>query len=44
MADKFFRKGQVGGWTEYFQGEQLESFEKWIGENLAGTGITLPHN
>ena len=43
MADKFFRKGEVGGWTEYFKGgEQLEAFEKWIRDNLAGTDITLP--
>ena len=42
MADKFFRKGQVGGWTEYFKGERLGAFEKWIGDNLAGTDITLP--
>ena len=42
MADKFFRKGQVGGWTEYFKGEQLEAFEKWIEDNLSGTDITLP--
>ena len=43
MADKFFGKGEVGGWTEYFkEGEQLKAFEKWIGDNLAGTDITLP--
>ena len=42
MADKFFRKGKVGGWSEYFRGEQLEAFEKWIEDNLAGTDITLP--
>ena len=43
MADKFLGKGEVGGWMEYFkEGEQLEAFEKWVGDNLAGTDITLP--
>ena len=43
MADKFFGKGEVGGWTEYFEkGEQLQAFEEWIRDNLAGTDLTLP--
>ena len=44
MAEKFFRKGEVGGWSEYFKGKQLEAFNKWIEDNLAGTDITLPRS
>ena len=42
VADKFFRKGKVGNWTEYLEGEKLEEFNKWIEENLKGTDITIP--
>ena len=42
FAEKFFRKGKVGNWTEYFEGKKLEEFNKWIEENLKGTGISIP--
>ena len=42
FAEKFFRKGKVGGWAEYFHGERLEEFNKWIDENLEGSDIELP--
>ena len=42
FAEKFFRKGKVGNWTEYFEGDKLEEFNKWIEENLDGTDITIP--
>ena len=42
FAEKFFRKGKVGNWTEYFHGERLEEFNQWIDENVEGTDIELP--
>ena len=42
FAEKFFRKGKVGNWTEYLEGEKLEQYNKWIEENLKGTDITIP--
>ena len=44
FAEKFFRKGKVGNWAEYFHGEKLEEFNKWIDENMQGTNIELPKN
>ena len=41
FAEKFFRKGKVGNWAEYFHGERLNEFNKWIDENLEGTDIQL---
>ena len=43
-AEKFFRKGVIGNWSEYFHGKQLEDFNKWIEDNLKGTDIKLPEN
>ena len=42
FAEKFFRKGKVGNWTEYFEGGKLDEFNKWIEDNLKGTDITIP--
>ena len=42
FAEKFFRKGKVGGWADYFHGEKLEEFNKWMDKNMEGTDITLP--
>ena len=42
FAEKFFGKGKVGNWTEYFGGDKLEEFNKWIEGNLDGTDITIP--
>ena len=42
FAEKFFRKGTVGNWTEYFEGGKLDEFNKWIEDNLKGTDITIP--
>ena len=42
FAEKFFRKGKVGNWTEYFEGGKLDEFNKWIENNLKGTDITIP--
>ncbi len=44
FATKFFRKGAVGNWKEYFQGERLEEFNKWIEENLKGSDIKFTFN
>ena len=38
---RFFRKGGLGDWKNYFQGENLKTWDEWIEENLAGTDITL---
>ena len=43
-AEKFFRKGEIGNWSEYFHGKRLEDFNKWIDDNLRGIDITLPEN
>ena len=39
---KFFRKGAVGDWKNYFHGENLKLWDRWIQENLQGTDIVLP--
>eukprot|EP00094_Tigriopus_californicus_P008954 TCALIF_08630-PA protein Name:"Similar to SULT1C4 Sulfotransferase 1C4 (Homo sapiens)" AED:0.11 eAED:0.11 QI:74/0.71/0.62/1/0.85/0.75/8/100/616 len=38
---KFFRKGVVGDWKNYFAGEKLEEWENWIKENVQGTDIQM---
>ena len=35
----FMRKGQVGDWKNYFDKERCEKWEKWIAENIKGTGL-----
>ena len=42
FAEKFFRKGKVGNWTEYFEGAKLDEFNGWIEDNLKGTDIAIP--
>ena len=43
MADesfiKFFRKGTVGDWKNYFTGERLKAWDDWIANNLEGSDI-----
>jgi len=38
---KHFRKGKVGDWKNYFEGEMLEGWNKWIEENLKDTDIKI---
>eukprot|EP00095_Tigriopus_kingsejongensis_P010107 snap_masked-scaffold152_size304267-processed-gene-1.5 protein:Tk10107 transcript:snap_masked-scaffold152_size304267-processed-gene-1.5-mRNA-1 annotation:"hypothetical protein DAPPUDRAFT_49070" len=38
----FFRKGQVGDWKNYFEGEKLVEWDQWIQKSLEGTDIELP--
>ncbi|TRY80471.1 hypothetical protein TCAL_13353, partial [Tigriopus californicus] len=38
---KFFRKGQVGDWSNYFQGETLQKWNEWIKKHLEGTDIVM---
>ena len=40
-AAKHFRKGKVGDWKNYFEGEKLEEWNRWIEENLKDTGIQM---
>ena len=40
-AARHFRKGIVGDWKNYFEGEKLEEWDKWIEECLKGTGIQM---
>lgn len=40
---KFIRKGQVGDWQNHFSPELNEKFDKWIEENLDGTGMTFDY-
>jgi hypothetical protein len=30
----FYREGKIGDWRNYFSGEQLLEFDKWVNENL----------
>ena len=41
MAEKHFRKGMVGDWKNYFEGEKLEEWNKWIEENMKDTDIKM---
>ena len=41
---KFFRKGIVGDWKNYFTEENNKKWDDWIAENLKGTDIVLPKN
>ena len=36
---QFMRKGQVGDWKNYFDGEKNEKWHKWIADNIKGTGL-----
>ena len=36
---KFYRKGVVGDWKNYFEGEKLEQWDAWIAKNLESTDI-----
>jgi hypothetical protein len=38
---KFFRKGEVGDWKNYFCGEKLEEWDQWIKTHLDGTDIKI---
>ena len=38
---KFFRKGEVGDWKDYFSGEKLQNWDEWIQKNLQGTEIKI---
>ena len=38
---KHFRKGKVGDWKNYFEGEMLEEWNKWIKGNLKDTDIKI---
>jgi phosphoglucomutase len=38
---RFFRKGQVGDWKNYFEGQKLEEWNGWIAKNLEGTDIKI---
>ena len=40
-AARHFRKGEVGDWKNYFEGERLHEWDAWIEENLRGTGIQI---
>ena len=40
-GDGFIRKGQVGGWKEYFTEEQNKLFDKVFKEKMEGTGLTF---
>ena len=40
-AARHFRKGIVGDWKNYFEGERLKELDEWIEECLKGTGIKM---
>lgn len=40
---KFIRKGQVGDWQNYLSPELNAQVDKWISENLDGTGLTFEY-
>ena len=37
----FFRKGKVGDWKNYFQGEKAEEWDKWIKEQSEGLDVNM---
>ena len=39
--ERFFRKGQIGDWKNYFSGEKLQEWDEWISQNLEGTDIKM---
>ena len=41
---KFVRKGIVGDWKNYFNEENSKIWDKWIYDNLLGTGIKFPEH
>ena len=38
---KFFRKGKVGDWKNFFEGEMLQNWDRWINKQVDGSGIPL---
>ena len=38
-TSKFYRKGTVGDWKNYFKGEKLTLWDDWIAKNLEGSDI-----
>jgi hypothetical protein len=36
-----FRKGVIGNWKEYFAGENLVTWNKWVQDNLKDTDIKM---
>jgi len=41
MMQKFFRKGKVGDWKNYIEGENNNRWNEWIKKNLEGTDIKI---
>ncbi len=37
----YIRKGQVGGWKDYFTDEQNQLFDKVFKEKIEGTGLAF---
>ena len=37
IMTKFFRKGAVGDWKNYFEGDKLTLWDEWIAKNLKGS-------
>ena len=35
----FCRKGKVGDWKNYFDQKRTEKWDKWIDDNISGTGL-----
>ena len=41
LMTRFFRKGQVGDWKNFFDDDREEKWRKWIEDNLDGTDIKI---
>ncbi len=41
MVGDFFRKGTVGDWANYFDGERLKEWNEWTEKSIEGTDIKL---
>ncbi|KAI5646047.1 sulfotransferase domain-containing protein [Phthorimaea operculella] len=39
----FIRKGNVGGWRDYFDDEMMQQADTWMEENLRDTDFRFPH-
>ncbi len=43
FSKKFFRKGEVSDWKNYFTGEKLDEWNTWIESELKGTDISMQY-
>ncbi|KAH9635326.1 hypothetical protein HF086_017892 [Spodoptera exigua] len=42
-GEYFIRKGQAGGWRDYFDEEMTKQADEWIKDNLKNSDLRFPH-